>query len=158
MLRRTAAKVTRNPVIMRMAFMFSSDRCSFGKRAFRATPLLAAKPNNARNPKPYRSSIMQGPRKSVFRRADFPFVLIVVRWIAPLGFECEPVHPPEETAMTAMTPNYDFGALPALASRLVAVETLPWTPTPFAGIEVKTLLKDEATGLLTCLFQWAPGA
>jgi anti-sigma factor ChrR (cupin superfamily) len=60
--------------------------------------------------------------------------------------------------MTAMTPNYDFGALPALASRLVAVENLPWTPTPFAGIEVKTLLKDEATGLLTCLFRWAPGA
>ncbi len=60
--------------------------------------------------------------------------------------------------MSAMTPNYDFGALPALASRLVAVETLPWTPTPFAGIEVKTLLKDEATGLLTCLFRWAPGA
>jgi anti-sigma factor ChrR (cupin superfamily) len=57
-----------------------------------------------------------------------------------------------------MTPNYDFGALPPLASRLVAVENLPWTPTPFAGIDVKTLLKDEATGLLTCLFRWAPGA
>lgn len=60
--------------------------------------------------------------------------------------------------MTAMTPNYDFGALPAMASRLVAVENLPWTPTPFAGIDVKTLLKDETTGMLTCLFRWAPGA
>jgi anti-sigma factor ChrR (cupin superfamily) len=38
------------------------------------------------------------------------------------------------------------------------VDNLPWSPTPFAGIEVKTLLKDEATGLLTCLFRWAPGA
>jgi anti-sigma factor ChrR (cupin superfamily) len=60
--------------------------------------------------------------------------------------------------MTANTPAYDFGPLPALASRLVAVEKLPWMPTPFAGIEVKTLLKDEATGLMTCLFRWSPGA
>src|SRR3954471_12541229 len=63
-----------------------------------------------------------------------------------------------ETAMTVMTPEYEFGPLPALASRLVEVEKLAWTPTPFAGIEVKTLLKDEDTGLMTCLFRWAPGA
>jgi anti-sigma factor ChrR (cupin superfamily) len=60
--------------------------------------------------------------------------------------------------MTTTTPGYEFGVLPALASRLVQVDKLPWTPTPFPGIEVKTLVKDEATGLLTCLFRWAPGA
>lgn len=60
--------------------------------------------------------------------------------------------------MTAYTPNYDFGPLPALASRLVGVDSLPWNPTPFAGIEVKTLLKDETSGLMTCLFRWAAGA
>lgn len=60
--------------------------------------------------------------------------------------------------MTAMTPAYDFGPLGALASRLVDVDKLPWAPTPFPGIEVRTLLKDETTGLMTCLFRWAPGA
>ena len=60
--------------------------------------------------------------------------------------------------MTAITPDYEFGPLQDLASRLVEVDRLAWTPTPFAGIEVKTLVKDEATGLMTCLFRWAPGA
>lgn len=60
--------------------------------------------------------------------------------------------------MVAATPNYDFGPLADMASRLVDVNALPWTPTPFAGIQVKTLLKDEETGLLTCLFKWEPGA
>lgn len=60
--------------------------------------------------------------------------------------------------MTAFTPAYEFGPLSALASRLVDLEKLPWTPTPFPGIEVKTLLKDEATGLMTCVFRWAAGA
>jgi anti-sigma factor ChrR (cupin superfamily) len=60
--------------------------------------------------------------------------------------------------MVAAAPGYDFGSIPALASRLVTIEALPWSPTPFSGIQVKTLLKDEATGLLTCLFKWEPGA
>lgn len=60
--------------------------------------------------------------------------------------------------MAATTPGYDFGSLSSLASRLVETDALTWAPTPFAGIEVKTLLKDEATGLLTCLFKWEPGA
>ena len=60
--------------------------------------------------------------------------------------------------MAATTPGYDFGPLSSLASRLVETDALAWTPTPFAGIAVKTLLKDEATGLLTCLFKWEPGA
>ena len=60
--------------------------------------------------------------------------------------------------MAATTPGYDFGSLSSLASRLVETDALTWAPTPFAGIEVKTLLKDDATGLLTCLFKWEPGA
>lgn len=60
--------------------------------------------------------------------------------------------------MVAMTPGYEHGYLSNLASRLVNVEELAWSPTPFPGIYVKTLLKDEATDMLTCLFKWEPGA
>lgn len=48
--------------------------------------------------------------------------------------------------------------LDPLASRYVDVAALPWKPTPCPGIEMKILLKDEATGLMTALFRWAPGA
>jgi len=44
-----------------------------------------------------------------------------------------------------------------LASRFVEVDALPWKPTPTPGIDMKILLQDEATGLLTALFRWAPG-
>jgi anti-sigma factor ChrR (cupin superfamily) len=60
--------------------------------------------------------------------------------------------------MATITPGCNFDQLAPLASRLVDVDALEWSPTPFAGIDVKTLLKDEATGLLTCLFRWKPGA
>lgn len=60
--------------------------------------------------------------------------------------------------MSITTPNHEFGALGPLASRLVDVSNLQWMPTTFKGIEVKTLLKDELTGLMTCLFRWEPGA
>ncbi len=45
-----------------------------------------------------------------------------------------------------------------LASRYVDVDSLPWQPTPCAGIQMKILLKDETTGLMTALFKWEPGA
>ncbi len=48
--------------------------------------------------------------------------------------------------------------LTALASRYVDVDTLPWKPTPCAGIEMKVLVEDPSTGLLTALFRWQPGA
>jgi anti-sigma factor ChrR (cupin superfamily) len=60
--------------------------------------------------------------------------------------------------MSITTPNYDFRALAALQSRCVDVEKLDWRPTPFAGIAMKVLVQDEATGLMTALFRWAPGA
>jgi anti-sigma factor ChrR (cupin superfamily) len=45
-----------------------------------------------------------------------------------------------------------------LASRYVEVEDLPWKPTPCAGIDMKVLLEDPETGLMTALFRWQPGS
>jgi len=61
--------------------------------------------------------------------------------------------------MTATTPfltNEDM--LGPLASRYVQVDDLPWKPTPCPGIEMKVLVEDKDTGLLTALFRWQPGA
>ena len=61
--------------------------------------------------------------------------------------------------MTATTPflaNEDM--LGPLASRYVSVDNLPWKPTPCAGIDMKVLLEDKETGLLTALFRWEPGS
>jgi len=61
--------------------------------------------------------------------------------------------------MPAITPFADeLNALPPLASRYVDVEALPWKPTGFPGIEMKVLLRESETGLLTALFKWQPGA
>jgi anti-sigma factor ChrR (cupin superfamily) len=65
----------------------------------------------------------------------------------------------KEEQMTATTPfltNEDM--LGPLASRYVNVESLPWKPTPCAGIEMKVLLEDKESGLLTALFRWQPGS
>jgi anti-sigma factor ChrR (cupin superfamily) len=61
--------------------------------------------------------------------------------------------------MTAATPflKSEEGLGP-LASRYVAVDSLPWKPTPCPGIEMKVLLEDKDTGLLTALFRWQAGA
>ena len=61
--------------------------------------------------------------------------------------------------MTATTPflaNEDM--LGPLASRYVNVGDLPWKPTPCPGIDMKVLLEDKETGLLTALFRWQPGS
>ena len=61
--------------------------------------------------------------------------------------------------MTATTPfltNEDM--LGPLASRYVDVESLPWKPTPCAGIDMKILLEDKQSGLMTALFRWQAGA
>ena len=61
--------------------------------------------------------------------------------------------------MTATTPflsNED--RLGPLASRYVKVDLLPWKPTPCPGIDMKILLEDKESGLLTALFRWQPGA
>jgi len=47
--------------------------------------------------------------------------------------------------------------LDPLASRYVDVEQLPWKPTQVEGIDMKILLQDKKTGLMTALFRWQPG-
>lgn len=60
---------------------------------------------------------------------------------------------------TATTPGMKgIGKLTPLASRYIDVDGLPWKPTPCAGIDMKVLVEDPASGLLTALFRWQPGA
>ena len=60
--------------------------------------------------------------------------------------------------MPAQTPFLEGEAgLDPLASRYVDVASLPWKPTPTPGIDMKILLQDKESGLLTALFRWAPG-
>jgi anti-sigma factor ChrR (cupin superfamily) len=61
--------------------------------------------------------------------------------------------------MPAVTPGTNqHQGMPALASRYVDVDGLPWTPTRWPGIELKVLMEDKQTGLLTALTRFAPGA
>lgn len=61
--------------------------------------------------------------------------------------------------MTAQTPFLrGEEMLGPLASSYVTVADLPWKPTPCPGIDMKILLEDRDTGLLTALFRWQPGA
>ena len=60
--------------------------------------------------------------------------------------------------MTTFTPFHPgHEGLEAAASRYVDVASLPWKPTPTPGIEMKVLMQDDASGLLTALFRWQPG-
>ena len=60
--------------------------------------------------------------------------------------------------MAAQTPFLAHeSSLAPLASRYVEVDSLPWKPTPTPGIDMKILLQDKESGLLTALFRWAPG-
>ena len=47
--------------------------------------------------------------------------------------------------------------LNALDSRYVNVESLPWRPTLTKGIDMKILMEEPESGLLTALFRWKPG-
>lgn len=61
--------------------------------------------------------------------------------------------------MPIMTPDAkDHACLAALASRYVDVTALPWVPTRFAGVDMKMLMEDKETGLMTALVRFAPGA
>ena len=61
--------------------------------------------------------------------------------------------------MTAHTPFLrDAETLGPLASRYVKFGNLPWKPTPCPGIDMKILLEEPETGLMTALFRWQPGA
>lgn len=61
--------------------------------------------------------------------------------------------------MPTLTPNAkNHAGLAALASRYVDIAALPWTPTRWPGIELKVLMEDKDSGLLTALTRFAPGA
>jgi anti-sigma factor ChrR (cupin superfamily) len=62
------------------------------------------------------------------------------------------------TTSTITPAAVNHAGLPALASRYVEVAALPWVPTRWPGIEIKVLMEDKATGLLTALTRFAPGA
>ena len=47
--------------------------------------------------------------------------------------------------------------IPALASRFVDIEAMPWQDTPNPGMKVKVLYHDPKSGLLTILSKLAPG-
>ena len=48
--------------------------------------------------------------------------------------------------------------LPSLASRYLKVDELPWQDTRFPGVQMKVLVEDKETGLVTGLFKFAAGA
>lgn len=59
------------------------------------------------------------------------------------------------TVTTPFLPNAEkYGPLD---SRNMKVDDLPWKPTPVPGVDMKILIQDEQTGLLTALFRWQPG-
>jgi anti-sigma factor ChrR (cupin superfamily) len=60
--------------------------------------------------------------------------------------------------MAAMTPFLSGQEMLAeLESRYVETAHLPWKPTSTPGIDMKILLEDKESGLLTALFRWQPG-
>ena len=58
--------------------------------------------------------------------------------------------------MDAVTPKQNVTA--DQHSHLVKPQDMEWKPTRFPGCEVKTLLMDPSTGLMTALMRFAPGA
>ena len=57
------------------------------------------------------------------------------------------------------TPNAtNHAGLGALDARLVNVDELPWTETKYPGIDMKILMEDQNSGMLTALFRWQAGA
>ncbi|MEZ5934666.1 MAG: cupin domain-containing protein [Alphaproteobacteria bacterium] len=61
--------------------------------------------------------------------------------------------------MATITPHAsNHQSLGDFASRYVDVDELPWKPTPFPGVDLKILMQNEDTGLLTALTRFAPGA
>jgi anti-sigma factor ChrR (cupin superfamily) len=63
-----------------------------------------------------------------------------------------------DSKLTAHTPHLaNENKLSPMQSRYVNVEQLPWKPTQSKGIDMKILLQDKETGLMTALFRWQPG-
>jgi anti-sigma factor ChrR (cupin superfamily) len=61
--------------------------------------------------------------------------------------------------MAIVTPDArNHAYLAALASRYVDVAALPWVATRFPGVDMRILMEDKNTGLMTALVRFAPGA
>ncbi len=61
--------------------------------------------------------------------------------------------------MTLETPNYGaHEGLAELSSRYVNVDDIPWEKTRFPGVEIKILMEDKESGMMTSLTRLAPGA
>ncbi len=61
--------------------------------------------------------------------------------------------------MSARTPDWKAeGELKARSSRYVKMDDLPWRPTAFPGVEIKVLLEDKESGLMTSITRMSPGA
>ena len=60
--------------------------------------------------------------------------------------------------MALETPHASHEGLAAMASRYVDVDALPWQKTRFPGVEIKVLMQDPETGMMTSLTRLAPGA
>lgn len=59
----------------------------------------------------------------------------------------------------AVTPNLaGEDKLEKLASRFVTVASLPWKATQIDGVEMKILIEEPESGLMTALVRFAPGA
>ena len=60
--------------------------------------------------------------------------------------------------MVATTPFLkDSDKLDPLASRYLDVAALPWQETRFPGVDMKVLVEDKESGLVTALFRFQPG-
>ena len=61
--------------------------------------------------------------------------------------------------MTARTPDWKAeSGLKSHSSRYVKMDALPWRQTSFPGVEIKVLLEDKDSGLMTTITRMAPGA
>ena len=61
--------------------------------------------------------------------------------------------------MAACTPDWKAESeLKPLSSRYVKMDQLSWRKTSFPGVEIKMLLEDKETGLMTSITRMAPGA
>lgn len=61
--------------------------------------------------------------------------------------------------MVARTPHLKGEEnLGPLASRYVDTASLPWTSTASPNVDMKILLEDKSTGLLTAIVRFAPGS
>jgi len=61
--------------------------------------------------------------------------------------------------MALETPNFKAHAgLDAMSSRYVNVDDVPWQATRFPGVDIKVLMEDKETGMMTSLTRLAAGA